>query len=393
MVKFKKLISCVAAATLAATSLLSGASLGASADTTLITNGGPYEGDAYYISTYLRETYFNQAGFIIQFKYDTVGTPSQPVEGEDGTIDEYLGYNDTFEFLVFDTYWNGWEKTTIGPAGVDVSSNPDEIPEENQIYTVYVPISIIEGKLTDGSTPFGINLQTGGQLGTSVVSIVSLELVSDGTPYIQQPFTICGEWTKGEPSDMTVTPEGAAKVIANEWNINVYEIDFSDWTNPTIDVTVTYASAQDYVQAEILVPNGTANEDGTPNYEAIDLNYVDVEAATYTYTTEIPNITTSFIAAYDGCTVEKIHVYDNTDQNVTTSVTGDTASQVATNMGLAWDLGASLEATDEKGNVNEKAWVNPKTTKKLIQAVKDAGFNTIKVPISYLNMIDESYDE
>ena len=45
----KKLLSCAAAATLAVTGIVGGASLGASADTTLITNGGPYTEDAFFI--------------------------------------------------------------------------------------------------------------------------------------------------------------------------------------------------------------------------------------------------------------------------------------------------------------------------------------------------------
>ncbi len=385
MRKFKKLISCVAAATLAATSLLSGASLGASADTTPIT-GKQYTGDATYISTYRQGAYSNKAKFEIQFKYDTVGTPSAPEEGHAN-----LGYNDTFEFLVFNTSWGGWDRTTIGPDGYDATSAPTEAPKVGTVYTVTVPISVIEGKLTEGK-PLGINLQTGEQLNDSVVTLVSLKMIPD-TTYTQPEFTISGTWNKGTASDLTVTPSGAATVDANEWNIQVNNVDFSKWTNPTIDVTVTYAAAQSYVQAEIMVPDGTASEDGIPNYQAIDPNYVNVEAKTYTYTTEIPNITTSFIAAYDACTVTKIHVYDNTDQNVTTSVTGDTASVLATKMGLAWDLGGALDSVDNDGNVGEKAWGNPKTTKKLIQAVKAAGFNTIRVPISYLNMINPIYDE
>ncbi len=388
MRKFKKFISCVAATALAVTSLVSGSSLGASADTTLITNGGPYEGDATYIDTYMSGVFSTKNSLEIQFKYDSVGTPSQPVAGEDGTIDPYYGYNDTFEFLAFDTGWGGWQKTIVGPAGVDITTNPDEKPVEGEVYTVEVPISKIASKLPEGSTLYGINLQTGGQLGTSVVSIVSLKVIPS-TTYVQPAFTIEGKWNKGTASEMTVTPEDAATVIANEWNIQVNDVDFTKWTNPTIDVTVTYAAAQEYVQAEIMVPTGV-DENGYPVYEAIDPNYVNVNADTYTFTTEIPNITTSFIAAYDACTVEKIYVYDNTAGNDDTiSVTGLTANEVAENMGLAWNLGNALDVVDKNGNVNEKGTSNAKTTKKLIQAVKAAGFNTIKIPISFMNMIED----
>ena len=397
MRKFKKLISCAAAVTLAATSLVGGSSLSASADD-LIENYGPYTEDAFYIGTFMREQYYTDTAFKISFKYDAVGTPSQPVPDEQGNVDEYVGYNDTFEFLVFDTTWGGWNKTTVGPAGIDITANPDQKPVEGQVYTYTVPISTIESKLAEGTTPYGINLQTG-LIGTSTVSIVSLELVSEGE-YVQQPFTITGNWTKGKASVMEVSPATAATVNANEYNIEVSAIDLSAWTNPTIQVTVNYASSStsepdeegnshEFAQAEIAVPTGETDSQGNPEYEAVDPNYVRYQKGTTTYTTEIPNLTTKFIAAYTECTVTKIYVYDNTEGNVTESVTGLTASKVAENMGLAWNLGNSLDAVDEQGNVSEKAYGNPKTTKKLIQAVKAAGFNTIKIPITFFDMIED----
>lgn len=131
MKKFKKFISVATAAILAMTSLISGSSLSANAATTLITNGGPYSGDTSYISTYMREDYLRQSAFVIQFKYDYVGIPSS-YDGQ-----KYLGYNDTFEFVVFDTSFLGWQKTTVGPAGVDIISGTDIMPSTNTIYSVY----------------------------------------------------------------------------------------------------------------------------------------------------------------------------------------------------------------------------------------------------------------
>ncbi len=383
MKKFKKLLSCLAATALAATSLIGGTSLSANADTNLITNEGPFTGNATFIGNYPRTVYYQESAFQITFKYDVVGTPAEPQEGEPD-----VGYNDTFEFLVYDTSWGGWNRTTVGPSGYDQTSNVT--PDTETVYSVTVPISVIESKLAEGATPYGINLQTGAQLGTSEVTIVSLDLISG--EYVQQPFTAKGNWTKGTASNFTVNPTGAATVNGNEWNIEVTAIDLNAWTNPTIDVTVTYAKESvdeqgNFAQAEIMLPTGELDEEGNMMYATADPNYVDLAAGTYTFTTEVPNSVTSFIAAYDMCTVTEIKVYDNTEGNVTTSVTGKTATEIAENMGVAWDLGNSLEASDDKG-VNEKAWGNPKTTMKLIQAVKEAGFNTVRIPISYLNMID-----
>ncbi len=389
MRKFKKLLSCVAATALAATSLLGGTTLSANADTNLITDGGPYTGNATFIANYPRSVYYQQSAFEIKFQYTTVGEPAAPQAGEPD-----VGFNDTFEFLVYDTNWGGWNRTTVGPNGYDATGGEVETPNTTDTYSVTVPISAIESKLTPGTSPYGINLQTGAQLGTSAVKILSLDLISG--IYVQQPFTISGTWQKGvtEGNKLTVDPATAATVNATEWNIEVTAIDLNAWTNPTIDVTVTYDKESvdaegNYAQAEIMLPTGVLDEEGNMTYAAVDPNYVDLAAGTYTFTTEVPNTITSFIAAYDLCTVTEIKVYNNTEGNVNpdTSVKNQSASTIAKNMGVAWDLGNSLEASTS-GVVNEKDWGNPKTTKKLIQAVKAAGFNTIRVPISYMNTID-----
>lgn len=203
--KFKKVLSCAAAAAMAVTGLVG--SIGVGADDALITNGGPYEGDATYISTYMKSSYQGNTAFEIQYKYTTVGTPSAPQEGEAN-----LQYGDTFEFLVFDTNWGGWNRTTVGPAGIDTASTAT--PTANTVYTATVPISTIEGKLSNTASPYGINLQTGAQLGTSKVEIVSLKYIT-GT-YTQEEFTATGSWVKGTASTMSVSPSGAAVVNPSE---------------------------------------------------------------------------------------------------------------------------------------------------------------------------------
>ena len=387
MKKFKKLLSCVATATLAVTGIVGGASLGANAAGDLITNGGPYTGDETYIATYNSADYYHQTAFVLQFKYDVVGEPAAPQPGEPD-----LGYNDTFEFLVFDEDWQGWDSTNVGPTGYDLGESYVK-PEEDVVYTVEVPIEIIESKLSTGKEPFGINIQTGAQLGTSEVTIVSLKYKD--TEYVQTPFTVTGNWTKGTASEMTVNPAGEAYVNANESNILVSALDLSNWYNPTVEVTVTYAqTSDDFVQAEILLPTGKIDP-GTLGeiYETQDPNYVKPVAGERTFVTEIPNTTTKFMAAYDQCTVTKIYVYDNNAGLEDNPVSGEAAATISQNMGLAWNLGNALDLVDLDGDgnpkVNEKATGNAKATRKLIQAVKAAGFNTIRIPVSFINMIGE----
>lgn len=55
-----------------------------------------------------------------------------------------------------------------------------------------------------------------------------------------------------------------------------------------------------------------------------------------------------------------------------------TAPQVASQMKVGWNLGNTLEAI-----CGENAWGNPNTSQALINAVKAAGFNTVRIPCSW----------
>lgn len=71
---------------------------------------------------------------------------------------------------------------------------------------------------------------------------------------------------------------------------------------------------------------------------------------------------------------------------VTSSIKQLNSSQIVSSMGAGWNLGNQLEASSN-GNPSETAYGNPVITKNLITAVKNAGFKTIRIPVSYLNKI------
>ncbi|MEB2776000.1 cellulase family glycosylhydrolase [Algoriphagus sp. D3-2-R+10] len=58
---------------------------------------------------------------------------------------------------------------------------------------------------------------------------------------------------------------------------------------------------------------------------------------------------------------------------------------LASEMGIGWNLGNSLEAIG-----SETAWGNPLVTKELIDAVKAAGFNAIRIPVAWSKFSDET---
>ena len=382
--KFRRTLAALAAMAMSATALTSMISASA------LEGAGTYTGSAEYIGTYYKADYFGNTAFRVSYKYDKFdedGTYVDPETNEVVTID----YNDTLEFLVFDSEWGGWDKTSVGPEGIDVTEpaiTAEDLDTET-VYTITVPIATIEDELTTTNAVQGINLQLGG-VGDTTVTIESIEYVQGEVP--GEEVTIKGEWTKlpdesEEPvGEMKVT-QGSAYVLTTKWNIQVSQFSTSGFVNPTVDVTVTYDKAPDeYIQAELL------KTDWTPivaNYP-----YVDV-TGTYTYTTEIPAGTNAFIACYDQCTVKEIHIYNNHEGNAL-KVSGKTASEINSSLQPSFALGGALDAfeVDESNNVHasETAWGNPVVTEALFQTVKKAGFKSVRIPVSYLDMIDDNGD-
>lgn len=71
-------------------------------------------------------------------------------------------------------------------------------------------------------------------------------------------------------------------------------------------------------------------------------------------------------------------------------LTGLTASEIVAQMGIGWNLGNTFDATGgSKSNVysQEQSWGNPKVTPELIHKVKEAGFKTIRIPVTWYRQL------
>ena len=71
--------------------------------------------------------------------------------------------------------------------------------------------------------------------------------------------------------------------------------------------------------------------------------------------------------------------------------------EFAENLGNGWNLGNTLEAcekgsSEKMGLESEIYWGNPYTTKDLIKAVKEAGFNSVRIPITWAQHLDDHYN-
>ncbi len=66
-----------------------------------------------------------------------------------------------------------------------------------------------------------------------------------------------------------------------------------------------------------------------------------------------------------------------------------TAEELTADMGAGWNLGNTMDG-HTGFTPNEIQWQNVKTTKKLIRSVHDLGFNTVRIPVTWGTMIDDT---
>lgn len=78
------------------------------------------------------------------------------------------------------------------------------------------------------------------------------------------------------------------------------------------------------------------------------------------------------------------------DEGDKTVVTNGNAAAIAADIRIGWNLGNTLDCYNVDWAVanHESAWGNPKTTKAMIDTVKAAGFNAVRIPVSWTDHMD-----
>lgn len=171
-----------------------------------------------------------------------------------------------------------------------------------------------------------------------------------------------------EPIGFGISPE-TMQFDANGGSaiINVHTLDNADWTltstAPWLTVTESTGSGIKYN----ITINVAVNDSAEPRMATIILSSGS----------ETRNLEIQQSAKEPG----NIFTYDiEPDPSNMSDMTG---VQLAANMGTGWNLGNTLEAIG-----GETAWGNPMASKQLVDAVKAAGFNTIRIPVSWSNFSD-----
>lgn len=92
---------------------------------------------------------------------------------------------------------------------------------------------------------------------------------------------------------------------------------------------------------------------------------------------------------------------DSSDETAMTEESGVISDEIDTAMTslvftagikVGWNLGNTLDATGTKDISSEKSWGNPQTTEEMMIAVKEAGFNAVRIPTSWGNHMDENHN-
>ena len=200
---------------------------------------------------------------------------------------------------------------------------------------------------------------------------------------VPDDIVITGNWTKGTESTMT-SSDSDVWTYAGAENIYVFNFSLEGYRSPTVEVTANYSSIPadgSYMQAELYSNNAK-----------IGGSFIPVtETGPRTFTFDVSKDLTEFNVCFDGCTVTKVKIYDNRSP-IPAQVSGKTATQLAGMMGKAWNLGNALDSTSD-GTVGETLWNNKfPVSKEMFDAVKAAGFDTVRIPVSYMDKIVENAD-
>lgn len=94
------------------------------------------------------------------------------------------------------------------------------------------------------------------------------------------------------------------------------------------------------------------------------------------------------ISAAAVCMMSALNFAPLNDRQVVDAADVMTAFEITQDMKIGWNYGNSLDATGGSGLDTETSWGNPKCTKETIKAVKDKGFNTVRLPTTWYKHMD-----
>ncbi|MBN3583870.1 cellulase family glycosylhydrolase [Algoriphagus aestuarii] len=186
---------------------------------------------------------------------------------------------------------------------------------------------------------------------------------------LMMTFFSCGEEKDSEPKNLSIDPESITVSESGETTI-ISIVTNSDWqansTSDWITFSPSFGSGNDQLDVEVMA---------NPNPESREGNV----------RISISGIVRNLKIVQLAGVASKPDYYIPADENGMRPVSSLELSRL---MGAGWNLGNSLEAIG-----GETAWGNPLVTPDLIQQVKNAGFNSVRIPVAWSKFItNETYE-
>lgn len=79
-------------------------------------------------------------------------------------------------------------------------------------------------------------------------------------------------------------------------------------------------------------------------------------------------------------------------QEVAVDINNISSPEFASLLKMGWNLGNTFDANASGGLAAETSWGMPKTTKELIHFIKESGFTSIRIPVSWGTHVDAEYN-
>lgn len=203
--------------------------------------------------------------------------------------------------------------------------------------------------------------------------------------------------------------EGSAtaefKQWGDDWNSAVSlgndQFNVSDFTEP-FTIQVDYESSAEPVLVMFSWTGGPSWVQMTPTYSSNGTSYFKYDLISTEYGTDFSTLNGINIMptpSDDGLTVKKVSYTYETDENTKIELNYKGLSgEIINDINAGWNLGNTLDSNGDwitqysPGTPKdfETAWGNPQTAKNMIDSVKNAGFNAVRVPVTWSQHIDDS---
>ncbi len=230
-------------------------------------------------------------------------------------------------------------------------------------------------------------------------------------------YTVVNQWTGGFQGSITITNNGttvmngwtvawqySANKITSSWNAtltgsNPYSATALSWNStiqPGQSVSFGVQGDTNGTLAEAPIVTGSVCGAATSSVASSVKSSSSSVASTSSSnpssgTATSSSVKSSSVAGTSASSVKTSSsvssATSSSSSSVSTAMRNLTSVQLSQLMGAGWNLGNSLEAIG-----GETAWGNPVPTQALMNAVKAAGFKTVRIPVSWTQYSDANYN-